>query len=333
MAIAAVRMKLGIMELATNITLRRRVGAIRRFAPLFVVFLVWGSTFAGIKFALTTFPPFALGAVRMSLAACLLFAFARLRGVRLMPERGEWSLLIASGCLYWLFGNGLLILAVDRAPSGLVAVAGATMPIFALLLSALRNRVRISGRAAFLATLGLLGVAFMSSGALAQEDAQTSVALGLVFALLGALAWAAGGQLPATRLHAFASAAWQLAFASVGFAAASFIRGEAILTPTTDSLAALAYLVIFGSALTFVCYLRALDTLPRELVLSHATINPLVAVAIGACFLGETIDRNAWIGGALVLVAVALHSVPQSRKRAWRNRSNAGPRVAIKIRR
>ncbi len=314
MAVVCVRTKLGNMESLTNFARSRQVTAFWRFAPLLVVFVVWGSTFAAIKIALQTFPPFALGAFRMCLAALLLFGFATLRGARLMPVRGEWSRLAMSGVLYWLLGNGLLILAVERAPSGLVAVAGATMPMFALVLFALRNRTRVPTRAAVLSAIGVMGVAMMSSGALAREDAQTSVALGLVFALAGALAWAAGGQLPATRLNATASAAWQLTFASIGFAIASGARGEVVATPTATSISALIYLVVFGSAITFVCYLRALETLPRQLVLTHATINPLVAVAVGAFFLGESLDTNALIGGALVLLAVAFHSAPRSRR-------------------
>jgi len=275
---------------------------------LAVVYLVWGSTYLGIRVAVRGdggFPPFVLGAVRLGSAGVLLLGLAALAGRPVRPGRGELAVHATSGLLLWLGGNGLVVWALRRVDSGYAALLMSLTPVFVVMLQAAASRrapgVAV-GRALLLATAG---IAVLSGPALAGGGAAD--ALGLAALVAAALSWAVGTlyqQRRAIAADPLASAGWQLVFAGVGFAAVAALSGESLPAPSPQSWAAMAYLVVVGSVLGFGSYVWALRLLPVPVVMTHAYVNPVVAVVLGWAVAGEPLTVWTWAGTGLILLGV-----------------------------
>ena len=275
---------------------------------LFVVYLVWSSTYLAIRLAVREgagFPPFTMGFMRAALAGMLLLLWARLRQENLKLTRGELFTLAASGILLWLGGNGLVTFAEQRADSGLAALMVAASPIWAALIEAIIDR-RLPSFQLFLALLvGFGGIALLTAPALMSGVRADTIA---ILALIGApLTWASGSVLQARRPVRHSprtSSAYQMAFGAIGFAIVIWLVKEPLPTPTQEAWLAWAYLVIFGSLLAFTSYVTALRLLPTRIVMTYAYVNPVLAVVLGWLILGEEITWWTIAGTALVLLGV-----------------------------
>lgn len=288
--------------------------AVRRPIPwkglffLAVVYLVWGSTYLAIHVAVSPeggMPPFALGAMRLSTAGALMLGWAAATGrpVR-MPAR-ELVTHATLGTLLWLGGNGLVVWALTRTSSGYAALLMGAMPIFAALLDAGLARRAPSRRAVLGLILGVAGIAALSAPELRTGGA--AVLGGMIALTLAALSWAVGsvyGSRHPISVDSTVSSGWVLLFGGVGFGLVSLLRGEPAATPSTDALYALGYLVVVGSVVGFGSYMIALRLLPTDLVMTHAYVNPVVAVILGWWILGEPLSATTWLGAALVLLGV-----------------------------
>ncbi len=274
---------------------------------LAIVYLVWGSTYLAIKVAVRgdgALPPLALGALRMGLASAVLFGLAAARGeyLKLSPRQLFHS--ASSGTLLWLGGNGLVILSLTRINSGLAAVLMATTPIWLALIVALKKRRLPTAKHGLSIALGFAGVIILiawNSGASMAIDG-----VGIALVLGAALCWALGSLIPAATPSPMVNAASVLWFASIGFAITSGISGENLAMPSADALWALSYLVIVGSAIGFGAYTIAVARLPMSLVMTHASVNPLVAVVLGFFFASEALSIGTAIAAGLIIVSVPL---------------------------
>ncbi|HTM21213.1 MAG TPA: EamA family transporter [Kofleriaceae bacterium] len=277
-------------------------------ALLGVVYLVWGSTYLGIRVAVRGeggFPPFVLGAVRLGSAGVILLALTAMMGRPVRAARAELASHATSGLLLWVGGNGLVVWALQRVDSGYAALLMSLTPIFVVLLEAGLAR-RAPGVALGRALLlGTAGIGLLSAPALAGAGGVD--ALGLAALVLAALSWAIG-TLYQQRRHVdsdpLAAAGWQLVFAGLGFAAVALLRGEAAPSPSPQAWAALAYLVVVGSVLGFGSYVWALRLLPGPIVMTHAYVNPVIAVLLGWALIGEPLTLWTWAGTGLILLGV-----------------------------
>ena len=273
---------------------------------LVVVYLVWGSTYLAIREAVrgaNALGPFMLGALRMGLASALLFAIAAARGDKLRLTVRQSGLAAATGMLLWLGGNGLVIVGLTRLDSGLAAVLMATTPMWAALIGSFKVGRLPTARVTLGLLLGLAGVSVLTLSSGGSTAASLS---GIVLVLIAAMSWALGSHLPSPGKSPLVNAAAIMWFAAIGFAIVSAARGEPLVMPGARAVIALAYLVVIGSAIGFVAYMIATERLALPLVMTHAQVNPLVAVVLGAIFAGESLTAATVLAAALIVSSIPL---------------------------
>lgn len=274
------------------------------------VYLVWGSTYLGIRFALDGYPPFLLGAIRMSLAGVLMYAVLRLRGAP-PPTREQWRRLWWLSIFMVLLSNGLVNVAEQEVSSGLAAVAVASMPLWAALFARLRGER--SQRAEYIGLgVGFIGVLWLHAG-----STLTGSTTGMIALLIAPIAWAWGsiwsrGQdLPAP----FMSAAGQMLTGSIWMLGAALVSGERMTEwPPLGATLALGYLVSFGSIIGFTAYIWLLHHVRPALATSYAYVNPPIAVLLGALLAGELFDSRELGAMAVILVGVAIITLSRSHR-------------------
>ncbi len=274
----------------------------RVWLALGTVYLVWGSTYLGIRLALDGFPPFLLGAGRAGVAGAALYAFLRVRG-QPPPTREEWKAAGLVGVLLLLGGNGLVMFAQQWVASGLASVVLATVPLWAAALGGLWGEWPGRWERAGLA-VGFGGVVLLQ-----WERGLRSEPVGTAALLLAAVLWAAGSVL-SQRIRQprgpMGSAA-QMLVGAVALLAVSLLAGERVAGPVAPhAWAAAAYLTVFGSLLGFSAYAYLLQQVRPSLATSYAYVNPLVAVTLGVLVLGETISPLGVAGMLAILLGVGL---------------------------
>lgn len=278
---------------------------------LAVVYLVWGSTYLGIRVAVETIPPFYMAAVRFLLAGGVLYLFLHLRG-HSHPSRRQWLGSALLGGLLLVGGNGLVTLAQSLGvSSGMAAVIVSTMPLWLALFVRLQGDH--IGRLGWVGMLvGLLGVVLLNLGA----DLRASpVATALLF--VAPLSFALGSswspKLP--QADGLMASAAQMLTAGVLFALIGLARGEAFTqTPSLRSALALLYLTTFGSLLAYSAYTYLLSrNLRPALLSSYAYVNPVVAVLLGVLLVGETVSPAGLAGMSVIVMGVVLAVTARTR--------------------
>jgi drug/metabolite transporter (DMT)-like permease len=277
------------------------------------VYFIWGSTFLGIRIAIDSLPPMLMCAVRLLLAGLVLLVWARATGAA-WPKGAELRNAAVVGVLLPAIGNGSVTLGITHVPSGLVALLVATIPFWMALFAALGpDAVRPSTQAVGGLLLGFGGIALLFGPSLAHAAHTEFPARWALFPIAGALSWAWGSlwsrrvrmpssPLASTGVGMLAGGAFLLV---VSGALGEFARFEPARV-TWASVAALAYLSVFGSVVAFSAYLYLLRYVPPSLVATYAFVNPVVAMALGWLFAHETLSPRSLGAAGLVVVAVAL---------------------------
>ncbi|ADV28494.1 protein of unknown function DUF6 transmembrane [Pseudoxanthomonas suwonensis 11-1] len=267
---------------------------------LAIVYVVWGSTYLGIRFALEGgWPPLlAVSGARFVVAGGAMYAFLRWRGVP-APTRAQWKNLAVMGLLLLLLGNGFVVLSEQSVSSGLAAVAVASVPlwmgVFGLMYGNRPSRIEWLGIA-----IGFAGVVWLNAG-----SSLTASPAGLVFLLIAPIGWAFGSVWSRGRdlPPPFMAAAGQMLCGGVMIVAAGLLRGESLPeAPTLQGTLALAYLAVFGSIIAFSTYVWLLHNVRPVLVSSYAYVNPAIAVLLGAWLAGERFSAHD-IGAMAVILA------------------------------
>ena len=277
---------------------------------LLAMYVIWGSTYLGIRYALVSYPPFLLAALRFAIAGSLLFTILRLRGVAL-PTRRQWRNAAIVGTLLLAGGNGLVCFAEQSVSSGIAAVAVASMPLFAAVFASLYGERPSRGETIGLA-LGFVGVVVLNLGA-----GLSGSPLGAVALIVAAIAWAFGsvwskGQdMPKGPMNTAA----QMLCAAVALAIIALLHGERLPAhPQWSATFALGYLIVFGSIVAFSAYLYVLKTVRPALATSYAYVNPPVAVLFGVALGGEHVGPFDLAGMAIILVGVGIITMMRTRK-------------------
>jgi drug/metabolite transporter (DMT)-like permease len=218
----------------------------------------------------------------------------------------EFQILLASGILFWVGGNGLVVWAEQRAESGFTALLIGSAPIWAAVIEAILDRERPSPRLAISLLTGFAGIAALSVPAVIDGmHADAASALALVGA---AVAWSSGVVVQNRRpldLSPWVSSAYQQLLGGLGLGALMLVTREPTPNPTHAAWTAWGYLVIFGSVFAFTAFVQAIRLLPINVTMTYAYINPVLAVVLGALMLGETITIWTLLGAALVILGVA----------------------------
>jgi drug/metabolite transporter (DMT)-like permease len=308
-----------------------RPGPVTTWAALVVVYVVWGSTYLGIRVLVGFAPPLLAMGVRFLAAGVLLAAFLVVRhgpGVLRVPLR---RVLAASavGVLLLTAGNGGVAFAEQTVPSGLAALLVAEVPLW---LVCLRLLARDTPRRATLAgtALGFIGITIL---ALPGSHPAGTKLWGVLVIIGATMCWASGSfasprvPLPA---HPFVAATYEMLVAGTMLVILGAATGEVgkvhLSAIPARAWVALAYLIVFGSLVAFSAYVWLLGNAPLSLVATYAYVNPVVAVVLGALILGERVTWPILAGGAVVVAGVGLVvSVERPRRRAGHPPGPPGP--------
>ena len=274
------------------------------------IYLIWGSTYLGIRYAVETIPPLYTAGLRHLTAGVILFLWCLAK--RLRPTWAQVRASIIIGAFFFLGGHGTLHWAEQKVPSGLASLLVASEPIWVFLLSAAAARQwRLNGTLLAGIFLGFGGV-----GLLMGKSALTSgpgVFIGSLVVLLGAFFWGVG-VVYSRRSHlsghplllsALSLLAGSLQLLLAGTVAREY-RGFSIASVSSRSWLALAYLIVFGSIVAFTAYNWLMEHYSPTFVATHTYINPVVAVLLGWLLAGEAVTLNVLVSAAMVIGAVML---------------------------
>lgn len=275
----------------------------RTIVAFAAVFLIWGTTYLAIGSVVSSIPPVFMVAVRGMVAGGALYAWTRMRGGAAISG-SELTATVPTAAL--LFGGGYVLVgwAEQQVPSGSAALLNATTPAWVVLIEWLTHqRARPTLRFAFALLLGVAGVGVLVGGS-------TSLPIAPSVALIAAsVAWGAGTVRARANAkgNALRDASVQLLTGGLLLLPVSALTGELKVVfdgVTTESLGALAYLIMVGSLGGYTAYVWLLHHVSASKVSSHSYVNPLVAVIVGAVIAEEIVGLNTAIASALILLSV-----------------------------
>ena len=287
------------------------------------IYIIWGSTYLAIRYAVETIPPLFVASFRHLIAGALLFGWCWRKGLR--PVRRQWFASIVLAVLFFLIGHGTLHWAQQTLPSGMAAILVATEPIFVAIIVMVTGRARITLSLLLGVLLGLAGVALIFG---ADVRTGRSEMLNSLVVLIGTASWSIGmvySRSAALHPDSRMAAAMSLLAGAVLLFLGGTVTGEIARLHFTaismKSLLALAYLAVAGSLVAYSAYFWLLDRFPPTLVATHTYVNPLVALALGWAIAGEVLAPRIVFGGLVVIAAIA-----------WMSRVASGGDQAAKIR-
>ncbi len=324
------RAKIAVSSGGWSAGARRALAAMRQnwlvLLALFALYVIWGSTYLGMRVALETLPPFLMSGGRFLAAGGLLYVVLRLRGEP-APERKQWGGSAIMGVLLCACGNGFIAIGQQQKwiNSGVSAVVVTTMPLWvALLSSAAAFRARRAGRETATVApsagewvglvIGFAGAALLRMGGTLQASGG-----GLLLVLLSPFCWALGSvwsrSLPLPK--GFMASATQMIMGGISMLVGGLLLGEHLPeAPSTRSLLALAYLTVFGSIVGFSAYSYLLRATRPAIATSYAYVNPVVAIALGIWLGGEEASAITWIAALVVIAGVVILSMARARPTA-----------------
>jgi drug/metabolite transporter (DMT)-like permease len=286
-----------------------------------ILYVVWGSTYLGIRIAVETVPPFILAGARFGLAGLVIMTVAliRQRGRIPLPSARELRDMTIVGAALMVGGMGLVALGEQTVPSGIAALLIAMLPLWVAVLGRIAFGERLPPIAIAGVAIGLFGVGILVGPS--ASAAETFDPGGIVALLISPVSWACGSlysahkaQLPKDPL--VATGGQMLAGASI-LVALAVVTGEfsgfRLDAVSSESLAAFVYLTFVGSLIAFTAYVWLLKVAPLPLIATYAYVNPVVAVALGAIVLQEPITPRTLVAGAVIIFAVALIITARSR--------------------
>ena len=292
------------------------------------VYVIWSTTYLAIRVVNETLPTLLATAIRFLVAGGVLYAVAIRRGDRDAdrPSRRQWWAAGIVGLLLMVGGNAGVAWAERTIPSGLAALAIATVPVWMAVLARLVYRRRQPPLVLAGLALGFVGAAILVGGSIAGH-VDTA---GMVVVVAAAVSWASGSlyqrHAPLPR-RPFVAAGMQMLVAGGVLAVAAVVTGEPgrvdVSSFSRASVLALTYLVVVGSWLGFTSYLWLLRNARTSLVSTYAYVTPVGAVLLGAIFLDESVTARTVLAGVLIVVAVAVIITAGGAARAADARSDA----------
>jgi drug/metabolite transporter (DMT)-like permease len=278
------------------------------------LYLVWGSTYLGIRFAIETIPPFLMAGTRFLLAGVIMYAIARWQGTYKSTWANWRTSLIIGACLL-LAGNGGVTISEKYIDSGLAALIVAIVPIYIVILSWATGMAPRPAPVVWLGLIGgFIGVGILLGPALhLSSNSGRHPAIGMSILLVSSFIWSAGSLYSRTAKHAaspFLTAAQQMLCGGLLLLLAGIVTGEMRhFHPGSISIVSLAsfiYLVLIGAVVGYTAYIWLLRHCDPAKVATYAYVNPIVAVLLGAGFAGEQLTMRVLVAAALIIGSVAI---------------------------
>jgi len=276
---------------------------------LFLVCILWGTTWIASKEGVKHMPALQLAGIRQLFAGIIYVSFFLYKGAR-MPKGKEWNHIIVLSLLNFILSNGLSTWGVKYISAGLGSIMGAIFPLWLVVIGlfSIKNK---------LPRLAMVGLLFGFAGVCIifyehwRDFFNADFRFGIILSLIATWTWAFATlytKQNAATFNPYFSLGLQMVIAGLFLILFSNVTGQAasITTIPWQSWAAIAYLILFGSIIAFICYLYALQNLPTEQVSIYAYINPVVAVLCGALIFGEKITLFITLGGVVTLLGVYL---------------------------
>lgn len=280
----------------------------RVIAAYAAVYVIWGSTYLAIRYAIETIPPFLMMGVRSILAGSVLFFWSRKSGTRVSRE--EWLPLVIVAILFFVLGHGLLAWAQKSVASGIAAVLIASDPLWiALIESLVIKEFRLNVRQIIGLVIGFAGIVllFVPAQTIRIET------MGAAMILLSAISWSVGAvysRIAKLPKAAALAAGIELILGGFFLVLIAFPLGEfqnfQLSAVSLRSFLALIYLVVFGSIVTFTAYVWLLGVTSATRVATHTYVNPVIAVFLGWALAGEQFTAMMMIASAVIVLSVYL---------------------------
>jgi drug/metabolite transporter (DMT)-like permease len=288
----------------------------RLIAAFVAVYVIWGSTYLAIRFAVQTLPPLLMASARFVIAGLIVLVWARFRDGEAWPSRGEWKVGWISGALLLLGGNGGVSWAEQRVPSGIAALLVAVVPVFMVLLEWLRPGGKRPSAAVFAGVgLGLVGLTLLV-GPGALRGGERADGVGALVLVLASLSWAAGSlytKFAPKTASGTKSTGTQMLAGGLALLLAAIVAGEPaqldLAHASTSSLVAFLYLLTFGSLIGFTAYVYLLAHTSAAKAATYAYVNPVVAVFLGWAIGHEAVTSRTMVAAAVILAGVAIITV------------------------
>jgi drug/metabolite transporter (DMT)-like permease len=314
MAKAQLKIESAGVQPTASVVQRKGVSTTLVVLSFAAVYLIWGSTYLAIRFAIETLPPFLMAATRFLVAGSILFVWSSLNGVAVRQPFAQWRKAFVVGALLLLCGNGGVTWAEKYVASGFAALFVATEPLLVVLLNWALNRKRPNVKVILGLLLGLTGVALLvGSGFSGVSAGGLMSVVGTAVILAASLAWAGGSvysnRNPIKAPTSMASAMQMLAGGSllliVSLSTGDFKKLN-VAGASLVSIGALAYLIIFGSLVAFTAYSWLLRNVSPARAATYAYVNPTVAVFLGWLLASEPITARMLVAAVVIVGSVAL---------------------------
>jgi len=282
---------------------------------LLSVYIVWGSTYLAIRIAVDTIPPFLMAATRMLIAGVILYVWMMASGAP-KPTRSEWKVTGVIGIFLLVGGNGLVTWAEQRLVSSVAAVIIGSMPLWIVLLDAIRpGGIKPHWQTVTGVVIGFIGVVILIDPFQLSQSSQPVDLIGALALIMAALFWSIGSiygrenhsQLPKTPLLV---SGMEMLVGGLGLLLVGTLTGEwsrlDLAVISKESLFALLYLIFFGSIIAFASFSWLLGAAPTPLVATYAYVNPLVAIVLGNWIAQEPISLRLVFSALIIIGAVVM---------------------------
>jgi drug/metabolite transporter (DMT)-like permease len=286
------------------------------------IYIIWGSTYLGIRVAVETLPPFLMAGTRFAIAGVLLFGFLKMRGAS-WPTAVQWRDQALIGVFLLLGGNAVVSWAELRTPSGITALILGASPVIVVIF----DWVRPGGKRPTLGlvcgvTVGIVGVAMLVGPGAIPAGERPPVG-DIVALLLASVSWWIGSfysKHSPTKTPLLVASSMQMLTGSASMLLTGLLLGEGrdfhLASVSSISWVAFAYLVVVGSIVAFPVYVWLLEHSTPAKVSTYAYVNPVVAVILGWALLGEALNLRIALAGAVIIGAVAIITIGRTREPA-----------------
>jgi drug/metabolite transporter (DMT)-like permease len=282
------------------------------------IYIIWGSTYLAISYAVQTIPPFLMAGVRFLISGALLYLWSRRRGAP-SPTKLHWRNAIIAGGFLLLGGNGAVVWAEQYVPSGLTALLVSILPFWLVIIEWVRPpRQRPTVAVLIGLVLGFIGIIVLVGPGNVGGHGDVRL-IGALVLIVGSLSWAIGSfwsrdaQLPDSGLL---TTGMEMLGGGVLLLIVGALSGELsrfdIHQISRASAIGLAYLITFGSLLGFTSYIWLLDKVSPARLGTYAYVNPIVAVLLGWAIAGERLSVRTGIAAAIVICAVAMITIAKA---------------------